>query len=242
MDSEWMIPAVLASVHTMDRPGHRSDARAQAPDSDVITVAVVAATCAESSRAGIARDAPAPLSVWIAVHLALYPMAASARGWVAVLATVLGERFARGDAGITDDLRIIESLAALLLEQAGVSLTADLPRTAQTGELNEDVVRATLQEALTSASAGDLFDRRILFRLESMREGQCPTPRHIVCLMTALAEIRGQSTANFACGSAGMPTQSGGKELNGIEISPEWARLARANLRLQKPWRFIPHA
>ncbi len=43
MDAEWMIPAFLVIDHTMEQLGHRSDARAQAPDSDVITVAVVAA-------------------------------------------------------------------------------------------------------------------------------------------------------------------------------------------------------
>ncbi len=38
MDVEWMIAAFLVIDHTMEQLGHRSDARAQAPDSDVITV------------------------------------------------------------------------------------------------------------------------------------------------------------------------------------------------------------
>ncbi len=41
MDAEWMSAALLVIDHTIEPLGHRSDA--QAPDVDVITVAVVAA-------------------------------------------------------------------------------------------------------------------------------------------------------------------------------------------------------
>ncbi len=44
MDAEWMRAAFLVIDHTMEQVGHRSDARAQAPDADVSAVAVVAAT------------------------------------------------------------------------------------------------------------------------------------------------------------------------------------------------------
>lgn len=136
-------------------------------------------------------------------------------------------------AGMTDDLRIIESLAALLLEQANIELTDDLPRKAQAQDLPESEVRQKLQDASEQAGgAGNLFDRYILFRLPDMREGQYPTPRHIVRLMTALAETAGQSVADFACGSGGLLVHSGGKSLHGVELAPEWARIARANLRL----------
>ncbi len=39
MGPRWMRGAFLASDHTMEQRGHRGDARAQAPDSDAITVA-----------------------------------------------------------------------------------------------------------------------------------------------------------------------------------------------------------
>lgn len=65
-----------------------------------------------------------------------------------------------------------------------------------------------------------------------MRAGQYPSPRHIVRLMTALAETQGQSVADFACGSGGLLVHNSGESLAGIEISPEWARIARANLHL----------
>ncbi len=43
MDAEWMMAALLAIDLPMEQLGHRSDGRTQAPDSEVITVAVVAA-------------------------------------------------------------------------------------------------------------------------------------------------------------------------------------------------------
>jgi type I restriction-modification system DNA methylase subunit len=64
--------------------------------------------------------------------------------------------------------------------------------------------------------------------------GQYITPRHIVRLMTALAETKGQTVADFACGSGGLLIHSQGSKLVGVDISPEWARLARANLQLHK--------
>ncbi len=43
MDAEWMSAAILVIDHTMEQLGHRNDTRARAPDSEVITIAVVAA-------------------------------------------------------------------------------------------------------------------------------------------------------------------------------------------------------
>ncbi len=48
MDAEWMRAALLVIDHTMEQRGHRSDARARVPDSDVITVAVVAANSVQN--------------------------------------------------------------------------------------------------------------------------------------------------------------------------------------------------
>jgi hypothetical protein len=144
--------------------------------------------------------------------------------------------------GITDDLRIIEQLAALLLEQEGVQpgsgsdsdSDSPLPALSVPKEFNLDDVRRQLTDASQQAGgAGVLFDRSILFRLDTMRAGgRYPTPRHIVRLMTALAETTKKVVADFACGSGGLLIHSQGSSLVGVDISPEWARIARANLRL----------
>ena len=140
--------------------------------------------------------------------------------------------------GITDDLRIIEQLAALLLEQKGVQPGSDrsLPALSVPEEFNLDDVRQQLKDASAQAGgAGVLFDRSILFRLDTMRAGgQYPTPRHIVRLMTALAETTKKVVADFACGSGGLLIHSQGSSLVGVDISPEWARIARANLQLHE--------
>jgi SAM-dependent methyltransferase len=139
-------------------------------------------------------------------------------------------------AGITDDLRIIEQTAALLLEQEGVKLDSSLPALSVPQEFDQDNVRQQLEKASQQAGgAGVLFDRYILFRLDNMRPGgQYPTPRHIVRLMTALAETAGKAVADVACGSGGLLIHSQGSSLVGVDISPEWARIARANLQLHK--------
>ena len=43
MDATWIIPAVVVIDPLMERLGHRSDVRAQVPDSEILTIAVVAA-------------------------------------------------------------------------------------------------------------------------------------------------------------------------------------------------------
>jgi hypothetical protein len=43
MDADWIIPTFVLIDTVMDRLGHRSDVRAQVPDSEVILIAVVAA-------------------------------------------------------------------------------------------------------------------------------------------------------------------------------------------------------
>jgi len=142
-------------------------------------------------------------------------------------------------AGIADDLRIIEGVAALLLELLegkleGESAQQDLPRVPSAAGLNVELVRGNLRQASDQADgAGRLLDRYVLFRLpEMLAGGRYPTPRHIVRLMATLADTKGKSVADFACGSAGMLVYSEGRSLTGVEISPEWARIARANLRL----------
>jgi hypothetical protein len=43
MDAYWMIPAVVVIDTLMERLGQRRDGRAQVPDSEILTMTVVAA-------------------------------------------------------------------------------------------------------------------------------------------------------------------------------------------------------
>lgn len=97
------------------------------------------------------------------------------------------------------------------------------------------------QAAEQAGGAAKLFDRHVLFRLPSMLPGgRYPTPRHIVKFMQRLAqvELKNHSVADLACGSGGLlidreitnPSNDG--VTIGIDISPEWKRLAWANTRL----------
>jgi len=44
MDAYWMIPAFVVIDTLMEHLGQRSDVRAKVPDSEILTIAVVAAT------------------------------------------------------------------------------------------------------------------------------------------------------------------------------------------------------
>lgn len=146
--------------------------------------------------------------------------------------------------GIADDLMIIEYIAALLLpENAPSSESSDLwPRMPPAQrDFNANDIRQLLSVAVDEAGgAATLFDRHILFRVPSMLPGgRYPTPRHIVASMLRLAEVGStHRLADFACGSGGLLVHRTASYDNkatqtvGIEISPEWARLARANAYL----------
>ena len=43
MDAAWIIPAVVVIAPLMEHLGHRRDVRAHVPDSEILTIAVVAA-------------------------------------------------------------------------------------------------------------------------------------------------------------------------------------------------------
>lgn len=155
-------------------------------------------------------------------------------------------------AGIADDLSIIEHIAALLLAESGLELPADekLPRLPSERE-NLDIasIKESLKEAANQIESdreidrlAKLFDRYVLFRLPTMLPGgRYPTPRHIVQTMLKLAQVEpNQSLGDFACGSAGLQVYRGVTDTNrlgqtvGIDISPEWAQLARANILLHE--------
>lgn len=146
--------------------------------------------------------------------------------------------------GIADDLAIAEHIAALLLSN-------NLPRAhddelwprmpPQRPGLDAGILQQVLTEAADRAGgAATLFDRHVLFRLPTMLPGgRYPTPRHIVTSMLRLVDIApSDRLGDFACGSGGFlvhraaDTDKKTGQTTGIEISPEWARLAWANAML----------
>jgi type I restriction enzyme M protein len=108
--------------------------------------------------------------------------------------------------------------------------------------INIEAIKQYLRQAAEQAEdIATLFDRHVLFRLPSMLPGgRYPTPRHIVKFMQRLAQVEpnNHSVADLACGSGGFliereitnPSNDG--VTIGIDISPEWKRLAWANTRL----------
>lgn len=116
-------------------------------------------------------------------------------------------------------------------------------------DLNIDieVIKQYLRKAARQVGGvATLFDRHVLFRLPSMLPGgRYPTPRHIIKFMQRIAQVEPNHTlADFACGSGGFLIHRGLTvttnfgESFGIDISPEWKRLAWANTRLH---RFAPY-
>ena len=135
-------------------------------------------------------------------------------------------------AGITDDLQIIQSIAALLLDIEDYRDDEINHSKLKVSEIKED-----LYQAITQAnSPGNLLDRYVLFRLpEMLRGGRYVTPRHIVRFMLKVVQVSDtHSLADFACGSGGFLVHSGQSNQTkiGVEISPEWAKIARSNLLL----------
>ncbi len=153
-------------------------------------------------------------------------------------------------AGIANEDLIIEHLAALLTEDYEQSPSIDLQLRKQIAreDLNLVDIKRWLDEAVDAVDDSEtpdiagkkaaLFDRYILFRPQQIRNGYYPTPRHIAQYMRRLVQLRREHTlVDFACGSGGLllerldPEQRP-RELIGVDISPDWAKLAWANTRL----------
>jgi type I restriction enzyme M protein len=143
-------------------------------------------------------------------------------------------------AGIADDLTIIEHIAALLQPDKAISMLHDnlRPRMPPHSDINLDELRQMLADASNQAGgAVMLFDRHVLFRLPRMLAGgRYPTPRHIVDSMLQLTEVAPtHRLADLACGSGGflvhraVSDSTRPNQTVGVEISPEWARLAWAS-------------
>ena len=108
--------------------------------------------------------------------------------------------------------------------------------------LNLELIQENLDNAINQAeNTPNLFNHHILFRLSTRQSGgRYPTPRHITKFIYNLAQIKPHhSLADLACGSGGFLVE---RELTidnfdktwGIDISPEWIRLAYANIALRK--------
>ncbi len=151
-------------------------------------------------------------------------------------------------AGVASEDLIIEHLAALLTEDNEQSSDIDLQLRKQVarGDLELGEIKRLLDEAVENVDetldiAGKkaaLFDRHILFRPQQISNGYYPTPRHIAQYMRSLVQLDDTHTlVDFACGSGGLlverkDSEQRPKEIIGIDISPDWAKLAWVNTRL----------
>jgi hypothetical protein len=105
MDATWIITAFVVIDTLMERLGHRSDVRAQVPDSEILTIAVVAAKYVGShhERAVQIMHGCGYLSGRISVsrfNRRLHQLA----DWMVWIPDVLGEMFTTGDVFIIDSL------------------------------------------------------------------------------------------------------------------------------------------
>lgn len=107
MDVDWIIAAFVLIDTLMERLGHQRDVRVQVPDSEVILIAVVAATYFQNHHeraVGILRETRY-LSGRIEVtrfHRRLHTLA----DWLAFIARTLGEILCRGEVFVIDSLPV----------------------------------------------------------------------------------------------------------------------------------------
>src|SRR6476646_3147586 len=107
MDATWSITAFVLIDTLMDRLEHRSDVRAQVPDSEVILIAVLSAKYFHNhhERAVCILRESGYLSGWIDVtrfNRRLHKLA----DWLSFLATTLGEIGLTGEAFVIDSLPV----------------------------------------------------------------------------------------------------------------------------------------
>ncbi len=105
MDAMWIITAFVVIDTLMERLGHRSDVRAHVPDSEILTIAVVAAKYFGNhhERAVQIMHGCGYLSGRISVsrfNRRLHQLA----DWMTWIPEVLGEMFTTGDVFIIDSL------------------------------------------------------------------------------------------------------------------------------------------
>ncbi|ACK70512.1 N-6 DNA methylase [Gloeothece citriformis PCC 7424] len=129
------------------------------------------------------------------------------------------------------------------IDTTNIVSMSTLPRHPQDiPNLNLQSIQENLDNAINQAeNIPNLYNHHILFRLSTRQSGgRYPTPRHITKFIYNLAQVKpDHSLADFACGSGGFLVE---RELTvdnyhktwGIDISPEWIRLAYTNIALRK--------
>jgi hypothetical protein len=98
-----------------------------------------------------------------------------------------------------------------------------------------NVFRLLVEIFENTPNLGEWFDKELMSRLTSSpKGGRYATPRHLIRFMAGIVGLNSNDTvADFACGTGGMLVANGlVQRATGIEISPNMARLARANLIL----------
>lgn len=95
-----------------------------------------------------------------------------------------------------------------------------------------------IKQAVEQIAPSQLLNECLLFRLTDMLPGgRYATPRHIAHTMARLAQLKpGETLLDPACGSGGLLVENADLKLRvtGIEISPNWARIAWANAILHE--------
>jgi SAM-dependent methyltransferase len=150
-----------------------------------------------------------------------------------------------GEIGIVDDFAIVRLISGCLLtmtdkDQHNVDELRPSGHEAELLRPQMAFILESLQGAADQAGGfAQLLDQYVLFRLSDMLAGvRFPTPRHVVRTMCHLVQIEaGNSIADLACGSGGflVNSEEAGKlslKVTGVDISPDWAALARANTML----------
>ena len=141
-------------------------------------------------------------------------------------------------AGTTDQREIVASLATLLTNGKAEAFPEDVRPQKPRNRYNvDDQIIPLLNRASEKIDIGTFFDRYILFYGQLKEENSAyPIPRHIIDFMVKLLSIEAaNSFADFTCGTGGFLVNWYRQEnlrkgdTVGIEISPDWIRLAVAN-------------
>ena len=105
MDASWIITAFVVIDTLLERMEHRSDVRANVPDCEIITSAVVSAKCFSSNheRAVQVMRGCGYLSGSISVSRFNRHLHALS-DWMAFIPSALGNLFTRGDVFVLDSL------------------------------------------------------------------------------------------------------------------------------------------
>lgn len=141
-------------------------------------------------------------------------------------------------AGTTNQREIVSSLATLLTNGKAEAFNEDIRPHKPRNRYNvDDELIPLLNRASEKIDIGTFFDRYILFYGQLKEENSAyPIPRHIIDFMVKLLPIEAaNSFADFTCGTGGFLVNQYRREnlrqsdTVGIEISPDWIRLAVAN-------------